>query len=172
MPVYVATLPEGKKFDIDLKGFKKFAEDLLRALSGEDLELSLVFTDDEHIRQLNREWRGKDKPTDVLSFPQDFPERAFSEKPPQEELKKALEGCKNCRLLGDIVISVDTAKRQAEEYGMPLEEEIKRLIVHGLVHLLGFDHERSRRDEERFRLAEKLLLALAERGETLLPSEG
>ena len=169
MTVYVSTLPGEKDFGIDLKVFKEFAEDLLKALCREDLELSLVFTDDEHIRQLNRDWRKKDKPTDVLSFPQDFPERVFSEKSPLEELKEVLKVCKDCHLLGDIVISVDTAKRQAEEYGVPLEEEIKRLIVHGLVHLLGFDHERSKTDEDKFRRLEKLLMDAVSRGETLLP---
>ncbi len=173
MPVYISTLPEGKDFGIDLKVFKEFAEDLLKALCRKDLELSLVFTDDEHIRQLNRDWRKKDKPTDVLSFPQDFPEKAFEEWliTPEAQLMVALRKCKNCHLLGDIVISVDTAKRQAKEYGVPLEEEIKRLIVHGLVHLLGFDHERSEWDNEKFRQAEKVLINLVRRGETLLPCE-
>ena len=170
MAVHITTLPEGKDFGIDLNVFKKFAEDLLKAINRENLELSLVFTDDEYIRQLNRDWRGKDKPTDVLSFPQDFPDRAFSEYliTPEAQLMIALRECKNCKLLGDIVISVDTARRQAREYGVPLDEEIKRLIVHGLVHLLGFDHERSKLDEEKFRHVEELLIQLVSEGRTLL----
>ena len=173
MAVHITTLPEGKDFGIDLRVFKKFAEDLLEAINRENLELSLVFTDDEHIRQLNRDWRGKDKPTDVLSFPQDFPDRAFSEYliTPEAQLMIALRECKNCKLLGDIVISVDTARRQAKEYGVPLEEEIKRLIVHGLVHLLGFDHERSEWEEEKFRHVEELLIHLVREGKTLFPKK-
>ena len=162
MAVYITTLPEGKDFGINLDSLKDFAERLLKAIGREDLELSIVLTDDENIRNLNRDWRGKDRPTDVLSFPQDFPEREFSPNlTPEGELNRALEGCKNCRLLGDIVISVETARRQAEEYGWPLEDELKRLVIHGFVHLLGFDHEKSPFDEERFREIENLLMEKA-----------
>lgn len=158
MPVYISTLPEGKKIDIDPKEFEDFAQNLLKVLGREDLELSLVFTDNETIRNLNREWRKKDKPTDVLSFPQDFPERDFStDFEPQRELRKVLENCKNCSVLGDIVISVDRAKEQAQDYGWSLQEEIKRLILHGFVHLLGFDHEKGEREEKLFRKMEKFL---------------
>ncbi len=160
MPVYVSTLPQDKNFEINLEELKKFAKKLLEAVGRKDLELSLVFTDDETIKALNREWRQKDKPTDVLSFPQDFPDRSFrrDSNTPEEDLKGALEQCKNCRVLGDIVISVDTARRQAEDFGWSLEDELKRLILHGFVHLLGFDHEKSSFDEERFRRLEELLL--------------
>jgi len=161
MPVFVSFLPSGleSKVHFDLQRVKSFAEKLLKVLNLEDAELSLVFTDDANIRKLNREWRNKDKPTDVLSFPQDFPARDFRENlTPEEELKLALEGCKNCKLLGDIVISLDTAERQAEEYGWSLEDELKRLILHGLTHLLGFDHETSEYAEEKFKEIENLIL--------------
>jgi len=159
MPVYVSTLPEGKNFDIDLKGFKEFAEKLLEAVGKKDLELSLVFTDDKTIQTLNRDWRNKDKPTDVLSFPQDFPERDFPEDfDPEGVIKKVLEDCKDCSLLGDIVISVDRAREQAKKLGWSPEEEIKRLILHGFVHLLGFDHERGEREEYLFKELEKYLV--------------
>jgi probable rRNA maturation factor len=81
-------------------------------------ELSVLVTGDRAIRRLNREWRRKDKPTDVLSF----------EQPPQTGL------------LGDVVISLDTARRQAAEGGRPLSEELARLFAHGLLHLVGHDH--------------------------------
>jgi len=83
-----------------------------------DPEISLVFCDDPFIQTLNAEYRGKDKPTDVLSFAQDDPQ-----------------------FLGDIVISVPTAARQAEAAGWPLENEIALLGIHGLLHLLGCDDE-------------------------------
>jgi probable rRNA maturation factor len=161
MSVFISFLPETleEKFDFDLQRVKSFAENLLKVLNLENAELSLVFTDDKNIRKLNREWRNKDKPTDVLSFPQDFPPKDFNENfTPEGELKRALEDCKNCHLLGDIVISLETAQRQAEEYGWSLEEELERLILHGLVHLLGFDHETSEYAEEKFKQIEELIL--------------
>lgn len=82
-------------------------------------ELSVVVTTDEHIRQLNKQWRGKNTATDVLSFEQD-PETG---------------------VLGDIVISLDTARRQAREGKRALSDEITRLMAHGLLHLMGHDHE-------------------------------
>ena len=87
-------------------------------------EVSLVFVDDQEIQILNKTYRQKDQPTDVLSFPLwDGEEEASGE-----------------ILLGDIVISLETAQRQAEEYGHSLEREIAYLMVHGLLHLLGYDH--------------------------------
>ncbi len=87
-------------------------------------EVSLVFVDDQEIQNLNKTYRQKDLPTDVLSFPLwDGEEEASGE-----------------ILLGDIVISLETAQRQAEEYGHSLEREIAYLMVHGLLHLLGYDH--------------------------------
>lgn len=83
-----------------------------------DPEISVVFCDDSFIQNLNREYRHKDKPTDVLSFAQD-----------------------DTGVLGDIIISLPTATRQAEAAGWPLENEIILLSVHGLLHLLGYDDE-------------------------------
>ena len=83
-----------------------------------DPEVSLVFCDDPFVQALNAEYRGRNTPTDVLSFAQDDPQT-----------------------LGDIVISVPTAARQAEAAGWPLESEVALLIVHGLLHLLGYDDE-------------------------------
>ena len=91
-----------------------------------DAVLSLLLTDDDEIQSLNEQYRGKDKPTDVLSFSQGTPSALrFSETFP----------------LGDIVISVPTAERQAEELEVTLAEEILRLSIHGLLHLLGYEHE-------------------------------
>ena len=100
-------------------------------------EVSVSFVDNESIHKLNLEYREKDKPTDVLSFP-------MWEK---EELTdgSALDG--HAVTLGDIIISAEKAKSQAEEYGHSLEREICFLSVHSILHLLGYDHETSEEDE-------------------------
>ena len=100
-------------------------------------EVSVSFVDNEAIHKLNLEYREKDKPTDVLSFP-------MWEK---EELSdgSALDG--HAVTLGDIIISAEKAKSQAEEYGHSLEREICFLSVHSILHLLGYDHETSEEDE-------------------------
>lgn len=91
-------------------------------------EVSVVLADDEYIHQLNHQYRGKDCPTDVLSF-------ALNE----GEEPEIIDGPKVV-LLGDIIISLETAARQAEEYGHSLERELAYLTVHGILHLLGYDH--------------------------------
>jgi probable rRNA maturation factor len=88
-------------------------------------ELSVVFSDDAHIRTLNSGWRGKDKPTNVLSFPA-FP---------------AIPGEKLPPMLGDIVLAAETVVREAGLEGKPLDHHISHLVVHGVLHLLGHDHE-------------------------------
>lgn len=100
-------------------------------------EVSVSFVDNEAIHKLNLEYREKDKPTDVLSFP-------MWEK---EELSdgSALDG--HAVTLGDIIISAEKAKSQAEEYGHSLEREVCFLSVHSILHLLGYDHETSEEDE-------------------------
>ena len=94
-------------------------------------EVSVTFVDNEAIRELNRDYRGKDTPTDVLSFPMmefEMPEVYVS--------------------LGNIVISVETARRQAEEYGHSLKRELCFLCAHSALHLLGYDHETEDEREE------------------------
>lgn len=90
-----------------------------------DTELSLVFTDDASIRELNAEWRGMDKPTNVLSFPA-FPVKAGAQPGP---------------MLGDIIIARETVEREAGEEQKPFNHHLTHLVVHGLLHLLGYDHE-------------------------------
>ncbi|MCB9686971.1 MAG: rRNA maturation RNase YbeY [Alphaproteobacteria bacterium] len=91
-------------------------------------ELSVMLCDDATIAPLNEAWRGRDAPTDVLSFPQEEAERpgVFATPP---------------MVLGDIVISTETAARQADEHGHDLETEVRVLLAHGLLHLVGHDHE-------------------------------
>jgi probable rRNA maturation factor len=96
---------------------------MLAELELSGAELSVLLTDDPGIRVLNREHRQKDKPTDVLSFPLD-----------------ETEGPEAIRLLGDVVISVDTAERQARSRRRGLLEEVRFLLAHGILHLIGYDH--------------------------------
>ena len=105
---------------------------------GNACEVSVTFTDDEGIRELNRKFRGIDRPTDVLSFPL-FDYSGESEEPPINDLKS---------MLGDIVISLERAAQQAEEYGHSFEREVAFLTVHSMLHLLGYDHETSEADEK------------------------
>ena len=113
---------------VDVPALERDGEQVLRALGFPEAELSVVLCDDAFIRPLNREWRGKDKATDVLSFPQ---EEAVA--PGRFEALPTV--------LGDVVISTETAVRQAEELGHPLSVELEALLVHGILHLVGFDHE-------------------------------
>lgn len=91
-------------------------------------EISLAFVGDETITELNRKWRRKAKPTDVLSFP-------LLEGTPREILAAA-DGA----MLGDVIVSIPTAQRQADERGRTLVDEVTTLLAHGVLHLLGFDH--------------------------------
>lgn len=90
-----------------------------------DSELSVLFTDDASIRQLNAQWRGKDKPTNVLSFP----------------MRTLAPGQRPGPMLGDIIFAWETVKSEAELEGKPLDDHLKHLAVHGFLHLLGYDHE-------------------------------
>lgn len=139
-----------RKHRIGLRHVEHTARALLAAIGRPTATLSLTFVGDAAMRRLNREHRDKDKTTDVLSFPlfEPFavPRRAGAGGP---EL-----------MLGDIIISVDAAKRQAAAYDASLEAEIERLLVHGILHLLGHDHEetaeRARMSREERRLAKAI----------------
>ena len=99
-------------------------------------EISITFVSDKFIHRLNRQYRGIDSPTDVLAF--SMQEGSFTEI--------------NSMLLGDVVISVDSAMRQAEEIDHPLNNELTILLIHGLLHLLGYDHMKQ---EEEILMKEK-----------------
>ncbi|MDH2910112.1 MAG: rRNA maturation RNase YbeY [Candidatus Eremiobacteraeota bacterium] len=113
-----------RKSGVDARAVKRTAEQLLAAVGRRGASLSISFVGDEEIARINAEHRGKNRPTDVLSFPLE-PDPSM----PGEEL------------LGDVVISVPTARRQAAEYDAPLQREVERLLIHGLLHVLGHDHE-------------------------------
>jgi probable rRNA maturation factor len=110
--------------------------------AGADSELSILFTDDATIRELNAEWRGKDKPTNVLSFPA-FPVRRGEAPGP---------------MLGDIVIAFETVRSESELEGKSFDDHLHHLIVHGFLHLLGYDHENDM-DADEMEAAERAILA-------------
>ena len=146
------------------------ARALLRLLKLESCELSIVLADDEAVRTLNREFRGKDKPTDVLSFPQ--LDRSL-EADPISESESVRASLQAPLMLGDIVISVETAARQAHELGIGTADRIRTLLIHGLLHLLGYDHEGSRAEARRmFAREHELAAGLAARRAGLARSKG
>jgi probable rRNA maturation factor len=100
------------------------------------LSASILFADDAEVHTLNREWRGKDKPTNVLSFP--MLER-------EELLALGGVGQENAppELLGDLALALETCQREAADKGISLEHHVAHLIIHGLLHLAGYDHETS-----------------------------
>lgn len=115
---------------------------MLSALGLSGAELSILLTGDREIHDLNLRYRGKNKPTDVLSFPQNDMEPA--------------EGAP--RVLGDVVISVETTRRQAAEKGHSFEREMAILLIHGVLHLIGYDHERGGKDAAVMRAMERRML--------------
>ena len=108
--------------------------------------ISVSLVDIAFIHEMNRDYRGIDRPTDVISF-------AFLDNEDREALYKSKEPV----CLGDIYISVDKAKEQAKEYGHPLERELSFLFVHGLLHLLGYDHMNKEDEEVMFKLQDEIL---------------
>ncbi len=118
------------------------ARRVLRELGLTRAELSLVLLDDEGIAELNRRYRGREGPTDVLSF----------------SLLEGRHAEFRGPLLGDVVIGIDTAARSAADRGVSLDEELLRLLVHGVLHLLGHDHQEVA-EARRMRAAERRLLA-------------
>jgi len=142
VPIQIHYRNDVRGSGVDARALKTTMRALLAAVGEKDAGISVSLVDDPAIREINREHRGKDKPTDVLSFPLE-PE-PFSHE----------------RLLGDIIISIDTARRQAADYDAPLQRELYRLLIHGLLHVLGHDHEkaseRARMEAEERRLADAI----------------
>lgn len=110
-------------------------------------EVSILFTDDDEIHSLNKTYRGIDRPTDVLSFSQT--EGDFGDIEPD--------------MLGDVVISIDTAGRQAREKGHSIERELDILLIHGILHLAGYDHENDEKEAEKMEAMEEEILAMIDR---------
>jgi probable rRNA maturation factor len=141
---------KGRRYSSALK---RDAIALMKSAGLPDCELSLTLTSDESIRVLNRDYRKKDRATDVLSFSQ-IEERGS--RPPDP---RKITNIKSMPL-GDVVISLDTALAQAREYGVEPEERLRTLLIHGFLHLLGYDHERSPTDARKMFARERQLAVL------------
>lgn len=147
--------------ELDEAKVEKFCQHVLEILNIDNWEVSIVFCDDEFIRSLNKQYKGKDAPTDVLSFSQ-------SE---GEEPEVGIDTAYDKIIAGDIVISLDTVKVNAKNLQIPLEEELKRLLIHGLLHLNGMEHtgatltaekEENQASSEMLQLQEDILKKLYE----------
>ncbi len=143
MKVWIRNLQ--KPTPLDLKKFRKIAKTILTDLALPDAEVSISFVDDLQIQELNRRYRGRDKPTNVLAF--SMRDGEFVSLHPQ--------------LLGDVVISVDTARRQSNRFGLNEMETIILLMIHGILHLLGYEHEGTKKGAREMTLKQKELLQKA-----------
>ena len=114
-----------RKVSIDPQRWKQFAEIAVKISPAGEASVTIAFVSDRKMRELNRRWRGKDKTTDVLSFPSE-----------QTDFEKN-EGLE----LGDVAISIEQAARQARQNKVTLDNEVSQLILHGVLHLCGYDHE-------------------------------
>jgi probable rRNA maturation factor len=135
----ITTINRQKKSPVRIRAFERLLADLAKRYRLGDPEVTLAFVGETAIRTLNRRFMKKDKPTDVLSFP-------LGEKAPDGKF-----------YLGDIVISVPVAARQAREKGHSLDRELRLLAIHGFLHLIGYDHFAGIEEEER--KAHRLYLA-------------
>ena len=122
--------------NIDCNDIENIIIKIMDHLDCRNKEVSILLTEDKYIRRLNQEFRSIDQSTDVLSFPQNADEDPCI---PEEVI------------LGDIAVSLDIAKAQAKEHGLDFKEEIILLLIHGILHLLGYDHEISEQEEKQMR---------------------
>jgi len=132
---------------IEIRKIRKAARKILSALGCETHELSIVLVDDEEITRLNRQYFHRNRPTNVISFPMGGGDPAGPHPP----------------ILGDVVISAQTAKREAAAVGGEAEEEILFLMIHGILHLVGYDHEGSPGERKKMEAKERELFSLVMR---------
>ncbi|WP_437676461.1 rRNA maturation RNase YbeY [Sorangium sp. So ce131] len=161
-PTVVSITTQGGPFKgVSAAVVRRRALKMLAHLALQGVELSVALVDDPAIHELNRTYRRKDKPTDVLAFPMIDENGAGSRKRGRRGPvdPSAWQG-----LLGDVIVSVDTAARQAAERGRPLLDEITMLLGHGLLHLLGYDHKTDAEEREMTTLTGELEAAAASRG--------
>lgn len=148
MPFHITIEVIADDAPVDVARFVKLAEEVM---DGEELvdetEVTVLVTTDEEVRRLNLQFLGNDEPTDVLSFP--------------DESDEFVEGGEMPPYLGDIAISLPTAIRQAQEIGHPLDDELAHLLVHGILHLCGYDHVNSPEEEAEMRAREEKYLGAA-----------
>lgn len=137
MTIAVEIIARNREKRLSLRALKDTARKILEFLNQNRVEISLALVGNREIQELNAKYRSKDEPTDVLSFPS------------QARLPTGMQ------IIGDVVISLEQAKKQAKERKKPLEEEVQSLLIHGILHLLGYDHERSQKDAKIMRGMEK-----------------
>lgn len=138
MPVHMQT--QVRRVTFDQARLDRQARAILSDVGEASAELGILFVGDQRMRSLNRQYRGKDRTTDVLAF-------AMREAPHSSSA-----------VLGDVVIAVPTAVRQAKEGQRSLDEELTVLLVHGILHLCGYDHERSENEARRMQRRERMIL--------------
>ena len=148
--------------EIDQKFFVKIAEKALDMVGAKNqVEISLAIVGDGRIRKLNKMYRGKNRVTDVLSFDNKsvlpYLKKAFP-RIKKEEKDKFILPPDNIKRLGEIIICYPQAKKQAKRQGYSLEKELAALLVHGMLHLLGYDHEKNENQAKEMRLTEKKIL--------------
>ena len=134
--VMVEVINRQRKKPVDCERWRAFTVKALKVAPADDAGVTVAFVSDRVMRELNWRWRGKGGTTDVLSFPA-----------AQDEFEK-LEGLS----LGDVVISVEQAARQASEHGLSFDREVAQLILHGVLHLCGYDHETDNGEMNRLEL--------------------
>lgn len=144
MSVLLTTRGRAPRRSVRPAEVRRRAERMLAALGIPDAELSVLLCDDSVLRRLNRQYRGEDRPTDVLAF----------------AMREGEGGALGERVLGDVVISVETARRQARRGRRTISDEVTTLLAHGLLHLLGFDH-RTEAEDRRMRARTDALRAAA-----------
>lgn len=145
----------GGEGEIDPSLVESRLEEILNVLGiDEDVEFSVTFVDDDAIRELNKKYRDKDEATDILSFVQSDGLDAWPDDTEQEQ----------ARVLGDMVISLSAMRRNSKDFGVSEDEELHRLLVHGVLHLLGYDHKSNDVEKEpMLQKQEELLKRLRER---------
>lgn len=146
MPSYINIECSISDYPFDKGKITRLTDWLLQECNVPNYNVSVVFVDDERIQELNKTYRQKDKPTNVLSFP-------FADGIDDNVLKSI-----SAAELGDIIISLETVQREASEYKQSLQQRLSWLLVHGMLHLVGYDHEKSDKDAEKMFTREKELL--------------
>jgi probable rRNA maturation factor len=134
-----------RRITFDQARLVRSARAILSDIGETSAELGILFVGDQRMRGLNHRYRGKDRSTDVLAFA-------------MREARTSHTSHLMSDMLGDVVISVPTARRQATEAGRSLDEELAWLLVHGILHLCGYDHERSEKEARRMHRRERMVL--------------
>jgi len=142
-----------RKHRIDQGLIRDKSKAILSLCGLKDAELSILIVNNQRIRMLNKKYRGIDRPTDVLSFPMTGTE--FNSVPPAQPEGLSTQPL----LLGDVVLSMEKIESQAREQGHSAERELMMLLTHGILHLIGYDHERSSQEDRRMRKKEGNILA-------------